>query len=128
MEKKDVSHNVKKKVLVGIIGIGVVLAVFGISTKSDEPVNVITNQLSIVSVDDVVRYPEHFMDFTAVMGRVIAVDESRTFFVLGCEDVCVLMPVEYTGHMPEVGSDVIVYGTVTLQDGKYIFEAQEVMT
>jgi hypothetical protein len=123
MKTKD-GNNIKKKILVGVIGIGVVL-VCGISMRS-EVVTIKTEQLSLVSVDDVVRYPEHFTDITAVMGRVIAIDESRTFFVLGCEDVCVMMPVAYTGHMPDVGSDVIVYGTVTLQDGKYIFEAQEV--
>ena len=87
------------------------------------------NSSEIVDVDAVVRQPERFQDYIGVVGKVISthLKDQEQFFVLGCEDACIRMPVLYKGQVPEVGSDVIVYGKIKkANDGRYFFEAQEI--
>lgn len=55
------------------------------------------------------------------------VDESKASFLLTCEDADETMPVKYRGHMPNLGSEIIVYGVIKEAEmGKYIFLAENV--
>ena len=123
----------KKTFLAGMVVIGLLLAtVFGIyfmklrHEKADSP-QTRANLSRIVDVDEMVKHPDRFKGFIGVAGKAIKVDESKASFVLGCEDACVMMPVKYRGQIPDLRSDIIVYGEIKeTQDGKYIFEANEI--
>ncbi len=87
----------------------------------------VTNETKIVAVDEVVKNPEKFNGTIGVTGKVVSIDKSKSIFFLGCEDICVKMPVEYKGQMPEVNSDIVIFGEIrTINDGKRIFEGQAI--
>lgn len=80
-----------------------------------------------LDVDRVVAHPDQFKGAIGVAGRVAKVDSTNSFFVLGCEDACVAMPVEFSGTLPKEGSDVVVRGEIKKDaQGRYFFEAQNV--
>lgn len=82
---------------------------------------------TVVDVDAIAKHPESFLGTIGVTGKVIKVDESNTTFALGCEDECLMMPVIYSGAMPDLGSQVVVYGEVKeAEGGRYVFEGNEV--
>lgn len=122
----------KKNFVIGIIGIGLLLAVVFVIYLLGKPggktvtpeTNV--NLSKVVDIDEIARHPDHFKGSIEVVGRVVKVDESKAIFVLGCEDVCVAMPVRYGGQMPNLGSEVVVYGEIKETEGKYIFEGQQI--
>ena len=123
----------KKKFLVGTIRIGLLLAVvFGIYhiklsyADADQPQINANLPQKIVDIDKIVRHPERFKGPVGVVGKVIKVNESKAFFILGCKDACVRMPVSYRGQMPDQGSEIIVYGEIKEEGGRYIFEGQVV--
>lgn len=122
----------KKKFLVGIIGIclllGIVLGVYLAKNHAGKSNPQSQNEsASIKRVDEVVRVPHLYIGFLGVEGTVIEIDESKSIFLLGCEDACGFMPVEYKGQMPEVKSQIIVYGELKKQeDERFIFQAKEV--
>lgn len=116
-----------------IAGISLVtMAVLGI--QCSKPADDETTQASrnktlskVVDIDELVRHPEDFKGFIGVRGTVTQVDESKTAFVLGCEDACVAMTVTFKGQMPAVGTEVTLYGEVTKAEGdRYIFAAQDI--
>ncbi|MEM2145426.1 MAG: hypothetical protein QW279_08690 [Candidatus Jordarchaeaceae archaeon] len=114
----------EKKIFIGIAGSAIVLIALGIYLAKQKG----GSQLDgIIDVDEVVEYPERFTGHISVAGRVIEIEESKGFFILGCEDACVRMPVRYEGHLPEAGKDVFVAGELKKdENGKYFFEAKEV--
>ncbi|UCE74511.1 MAG: hypothetical protein JSV56_02080 [Methanomassiliicoccales archaeon] len=123
----------KKKVLVGIIGIGLLLAaifVVHIMKPPDDkakPAQTNANLSKVVDVDEIVRHPDRFRGPIGVSGRVIKLDQAQASFALGCEDACVMVPVRYRGQMPALGSEIVVYGEIKeAEGGRYIFEGQEV--
>lgn len=80
-----------------------------------------------VHVEKVILSPEQYKGYLKVNGIIIKIEESQDIFLLGCEDACVSMPVKYSGEMPEVKSDIVVYGEIKKQeDGRYLFQADEV--
>lgn len=80
-----------------------------------------------IPLDNVVAHPDKFEGKIDVAGRVAKVDAEKTLLVLGCEDVCVAMPVKVSGTMPKEGSDVIVRSEIKKDaDGRYLFEAESV--
>ena len=83
---------------------------------------------AVVAVDKIASRPENYLGgVLGVTGKVVRVDESNTSFALGCDDECLIMPVTYSGAMPALGSQVIVYGEVKESEGaKYIFDGNEV--
>lgn len=87
----------------------------------------VTNTTKIVTVDEVIKNPEKFNGTIGVTGKVVSIDNSKSLFFLGCEDICVKMPVEYKGQLPEVGDNIVVFGeTITVNDGKRVFEGLEI--
>jgi len=123
----------KKKIIIGIIGIALILVaviIFFVINPAENPnLQKKGNNLDIkiVSVEDVVHAPNQYKNFLGVEGIVIGVDESKNIFLLGCGDACIVMPVRYRGQMPEMKSKIIAYGEIRKsENGKYIFEAQEV--
>ena len=126
----------KKKFLGGIIGIGLLVgAILGMylvrnHTEKSNPQSE-SNSLSvkIVDVEEVAKVPDRYKGFLGVEGTVIRTDESQGIFLLGCADACIVMPVRYRDRMPEVKSEIIVYGEMEKQeDGKYIFDGNEIKT
>ncbi len=83
---------------------------------------------AVVDVDAIARHPEDFIEEpVGVSGKVVKVDESNTSFALGCDDECLMMPVTYSGAMPKLGSQIVVYGEVKkAEGGKYVFEGNDV--
>lgn len=121
----------KKKFLIGSIGVLVLLIVIlgiyfvSLPNRKNNPLNL----SKVVDVDQVVQHPDRFHGFVGVDGIVIKVDPSKDAFVLGCEDLCIMMPVKYTGQMPDVGCQITVYGEIKQsEDEKFVFEAQEIKT
>jgi len=81
--------------------------------------------IPIITVDELARHPEDFPESVGVSGTVE--DVSDGYFTLGCEDICVVIPVEYNENMPEIGTDIVVYGEVRSDDeGKYVFHGQKI--
>ena len=92
---------------------------------SEEETFNLTSSVDVVTVDDIARHPEDFLDNVGVSGIVKDVKEG--YFTLGCEDICVVIPVEYSEDMPQAGSDIVVYGKVgTDNNGKYVFQGEKI--
>lgn len=83
---------------------------------------------AIVDVDMLASHPENFLERSlGVTGKVVRVDESNTSFALGCDDECLMMPVTYSGTMPDLGSQIVVYGEVKeAEGGRYVFAGNDV--
>ncbi len=80
-----------------------------------------------VSLDEIVAAPDRFQDPVRVKGVVVNGRNAKNVFMLGCEDACFVMPVQYKGRLPALKSKVAVYGIVKKQpDGRYIFQAAEI--
>ncbi|MBU2577609.1 hypothetical protein KKA69_02135 [Patescibacteria group bacterium] len=128
----------KKKIIIGTIGMGLLLATIGIyyltnlAKKTTSQKEISNQPIKIVNAEEVVYAPDHYKGFLGVEGKVIKVDESKSiFFLLGCEDACATtaMPVKYNGQMPKEERWIIVYGELGKQeDGRYIFLGKEVKT
>ena len=112
-----------------LIFVLVEIGVFKLSQSSiaDETGNNVAEPIIIRSADDILRNPSKFTGYVAVAGKVAMVDKSNSMFGLGCSDGCLILPVKYSGEIPEKNSDVTVYGEVKKVDGKgYIFEGEKV--
>ncbi len=88
-------------------------------------------ETKILAVEEVLGTPENFTDPMGVSGKVMNIDQAKSMFFLGCKTAsscnCAKMPVKYEGKMPEIGSDIIVFGEITTTDeGKFIFTGKEV--
>ena len=125
----------KKKIIIGTIGIGVFLIIIGIYfvvnlNEKFTPQKENSNQsIKVVNVEKVISAPDYYQGFLGIEGVVTKLDEVKNIFLLGCEDACIFMPVVYKGPMPELKSKIIVYGEIKKQeDGKYVFQAKEVRT
>ena len=123
----------KRNLLAAVVGIGLLLVVaFGayfMKSPGDKsnPSEINADLLKVIDVDEMVRHPDQFEGSIGVAGKVVKVDESKTSFALGCEDACVMMPVRYNGRMPDLESEIVVYGQIKqAEGGKYIFEGQNV--
>ena len=123
----------KKNFIIGTIGIGLLLVVvFGIyfmrqSGDKNVPQETNVSLSEVLSIDEIARHPDRFKGPAEVVGIVTKVDESETFFFLGCEDACVAVPVRYEGQMPDLGSEVIVSGEIKeTEGGRYIIEGQKI--
>lgn len=121
--------------IIGTIGIGLVLATIGIyfvkniseRTTSQKKNN--NQAIKVINIDAVASAPDRYKGFFGVEGTVIKIDEAKSIFLLGCEDACIIMPVEYKGQMPEPESEIIVYGELRKnEDGRYVFHGKEVKT
>jgi cytochrome c-type biogenesis protein CcmE len=122
----------KRNYLIGVIGIGfVIIAALGIYfiTLDYDKANIQksnTELSEILDFDDVVKNPERFKGSIGIVGRVINLDESNASFILSCEDGDTILPVTYEGQMPELDSEITVYGEIKeLESGKYIFEGHK---
>ncbi|MDI6782686.1 MAG: hypothetical protein QME64_01160 [bacterium] len=121
----------KKKTVIGTIGVSLILAVaFGIYLLNQHhPARLKTtsNISTVVNIDAIVQHPGAFKGYIGVSGTVVKVDKSKNFFVLGCKDACMIMPVRFRGEMPHPESEIIVYGEIQeAEGGKYIFDARKV--
>ncbi|MCX6677978.1 MAG: hypothetical protein NTU95_08560 [Methanothrix sp.] len=88
-------------------------------------------ETEIVALENVLASPENFTGTIGVTGKVISIDQSKSMFFMGCigaiSCACAEMPVKIFGEMPEIGSEVVVYGEITTTEtGKYVFKGQEV--
>ena len=89
------------------------------------------SETEIVAVEKVLASPENFTSTIGVIGKVMSIDQSKSMFFMGCigaiSCACAEMPIKIVGEMPEIGSEVVVYGEITTTEaGKYIFNGQEV--
>ena len=123
--------NKKSLIVVGIaivlVGAGYGLHLFTTKTAENKNAQVELGKAKIVNVDAVVGDPEKFPGIIGVEGLVTKSDETGSTFALGCEDVCILMPVKFAGQWPKEGTNVIAYGEIKkTEEAKYIFVAQEI--
>lgn len=111
--------------LVAVVSLIYILREFGDKT---DPSEADANTPSVVDVDLIASHPENFLKGTiGVSGKVIKVDEPNTSFALGCDDECIMMPVTYSGTMPDLGSQIVVYGEVKeAESGKYVFAGKDI--
>lgn len=83
--------------------------------------------IKVINVDEIVRNPDQYKGFLGVEGIIIKINKSKKYFLLGCEDACIILPVKYKGKMPKLKSKIIVYGEIKKQkDGRYFFDCKEV--
>lgn len=126
----------KKQILTVTIGIGLLLVlisgIYLVKNRAEKTNLQKENNnpsIKIIAVDEIVKAPDQYRGFVGVKGRVIKIDESKSIFLLGCEDACIFMPVKHTGQMPELKSEIIIYGEIKKQeDGRYVFQGKEVKT
>lgn len=123
----------KNKSIIAMVGVGVILLAVGIHfifiknpTEKSTPQKENDNPpIKIMNVEKIVSAPDHYIGFLGVEGTVIKVDESKSLFLLGCEDACIFIPVKYKGQIPKVGTDIVVYGEIKKQENeKYVFEGK----
>lgn len=123
-----------RKATMGMVGMGLLVAatvaVYSVSNTADRPAGERGGNdqpVAVVSVDKVVRAPGRYEGFVGVEGVVARIDKSKGVFLLGCEDACIAMPVQYGSQMPEVKSQIVVYGQIRVrEDGRYVFQGAEV--
>jgi hypothetical protein len=90
------------------------------ATDNESPVK-------IVNIDELAASPDEYAGSICVEGRVIGVQEAENLFILGCEDACIGIPVEYGGHLPVEDARILVYGELKQhEDGKYMLFASEI--
>ena len=119
----------KRNLVLGTMGVVMIfLVAFGIFVRQSENKANSVSQSKVVVVDEVAMYPDRFTTGSiGVSGKVTEVNPSKSYFVLGCEDACVILPVKYTEKMPALGSNIVVYGEVKVAEGgKYIFDGKDV--
>lgn len=124
MNKKSIAI-----IAIAIVLLGAGWSVHLLTSKPTEKteIQVTPSQAQVVSVDDVVNEPEKFTGIIGVEGTITSVDAINATFILGCEDACIIMPVQFKGAALKEGMNVIAYGEVKKTDeAKYLFVAQEV--
>jgi hypothetical protein len=121
-----------KKRIVGVV-VGLVLVIVGVffankfNQKSFSQKENNNQLIKIINLDQMVRAPNQYQGFLGVEGIVIETIKSKGIFLLGCRDACVFMPVKYTGQMPKLYSNIIVYGKLDKrEEDKYIFQGEKV--
>ncbi len=81
----------------------------------------------MVGADEVMQQPECFKGTIGVEGPVIAVDKTKSMFVLSCAVGDAIIPVEYHGRPSKIGSSVIAYGEIEkTPNSKFVFMAHKV--
>lgn len=119
---------------IGILSIAAVLVGAGLglrwllsreSVSNDQQTSV--NNVTVVDVDELALKPDRFSGIIGVEGPVTDVDEARAMFVLGCQDACITIPVEYRGRLPNKGAFVRAYGEIKkTPEARFVFVAHEI--
>jgi hypothetical protein len=79
-----------------------------------------------ISADLLASNPEQFSGYIGLSGTVKSIDISNHLLGVGCQDACIIIPVKYYGTMPQMNSNVVVYGILKSENGRYYFDGQEV--
>lgn len=79
-----------------------------------------------ISADLYAVNPDLYPGYIGLTGTIKEIDNSNHFFGLGCQDACILIPVKYYGTMPQMNSNIVVYGVLTNENGRYFFDGKEV--
>ena len=112
-----------------VVGAGFVLYLLTSKAPEKKAAQPSVVKVTIVNIDDVVRYPGKFSGIIGVEGLVTEVDATKSSFVLGCEDGDAMMPIRFVGHLPKEGINVVAYGEIRkTEDAKCVFVAQEIKT
>lgn len=128
----------KKKLLIIVVS-GFVILLSAILVYSGNPslrgniglnntgINSRGSEMELVNVEKIVENPEKFSGLVSVEGTVTEVINNKKLFTLGCEDVCVNLPVAYKGELPKATSNIIASGEIKKDaDGKFFFDAKEI--
>ena len=93
-----------------------------------QPTEIKDNQkIQLVSIDKFVRQPDLYKGIVGVSGTVKESTSSNSFFILGCEDACIRMPVKYDKQLPKLETKITVIGELKkTNEGKYIFNATDI--
>ena len=119
----------KKKIICGGLTLVVIMAALWLGSRflpgGTGLKKAMSHPTGPVSAEDVAADPGRHNGFLELEGVVTGLAGSGGVFFLGCPDGCLSVPVKYPGRMPVQGSNLIVYGELKQQDGKYIFEGKE---
>lgn len=115
-----------KKMIISLIIIGMIILILGSFYFLKNQSFKSKKTTEVIPVERLISNPSIFTGNIGVTGTIISTDISKSSFTLGCSDACVKMPVMYKGDMPAIGSEVIVYGKIKNDGGKYFFNASEV--
>lgn len=85
-----------------------------------------SNGIRIISVDAVMKNPSKYEGNIGVKGIVSGTTKKLSIFSLGCEDACAGIPVKYAGEFPEVNNEIIAYGEITKENGRFLFKATSI--
>lgn len=118
-----------KIIMMGVLTLIMPLIGDGCGCGKESPGGQTTSTPKIVSVDEVVNAPDQYKGFIGIEGTVTSVSQPDNLFLLGCADSCISMPVRYNAQMPELKSQVTIYGEIQKEpNGKYFFLAKEIKT
>lgn len=79
-----------------------------------------------ISVDVFAADPERYPGYIGLTGTVISIDASNHFFSVGCADACINIPVKYHGTMPQMNTNIVVYGSLKIDKGQFYFDGKEI--
>jgi hypothetical protein len=86
-----------------------------------------SQKMQVVSIDKLARQPNLYKGVIGVSGTVKESTLSESFFILGCDDACIRMPVEYNKQLPKTGTKITAIGElVKTKEGKYVFKATDI--
>ena len=86
-----------------------------------------SRNIQLVSIDKFVRQPDLYKGIVGVTGTVKKSTSPKSFFILGCEDACIRMPVKYDKQPPEPETRITAIGKLEkTKEGKYIFDATDI--
>lgn len=116
----------KKNVKLIIALISIILVIVVVAFFQNNEISINSKKLAgatIVPVESVAFKLSDCSGFIGIRGTVNKIVDDKTF-LLGCQDACVAVPVKYDGKIPKAGQELIIYGQLSNQAGKYVFLAE----
>lgn len=114
-----------KKIIIGTSIIAILICIVAVLFQNNK---ISSNSkkladVNIVPVENIAFNPSNYPDSIGIKGTVNQIVDDKTF-LLGCQDACVSVPIKYNGKTPDLGQEVIIYGKLSEQNGKYVFLAE----
>lgn len=121
-----------KSFLIGFIVIAILVTfVFfaqntTIEIKDSKEIKV-SQKRQVVSIDELIMQPNLFKGVIEISGTVQKSTTPESFFILGCDDACIMIPVEYNKQLPKPDMKITAIGELSkTKEGKYFFKATDI--
>ena len=87
----------------------------------------VSQKRQVVSIDELIMQPNLFKGVIEISGTVQKSTTPESFFILGCDDACIMIPVEYNKQLPKPDMKITAIGELSkTKEGKYFFKATDI--